>query len=1321
MTTAKTPAGTGGPTASSPNGGQQPAAEAARLGVPISAVTAETFVVAARTGVSAAALASWDAGLARPPRVLVPIDVQALVVGQGVSVPAAPVLPQLADPTTTPAAGVDITTAMPPVPPFSPTTDRAPGVYLHWAAPDGVTSTQTLTPTPKAPGADISSSMRPLADRWLVVRVGGGTPRRTRSWILEAERGRKVDLGSWVPTDTAPDDGTSRTPHFPSNRLTAVAGGDPAWAAVYDAVEDRFAMHDDLSDLDPADAAGPLSYLVCGWWSVDANDPLYVADQRRFVETAASLKWAVPTVAVPTAAARDVAATRLAAVGLGQSLVARTDVVDTSGRTTQAAETFVHPAVAEIAGQLLIGQPADHPQRSLLHGCVIGVPPGGQGIDPMPDPSTVEIAVGASATEAFAAILTADVADAAAREAQEQLVEAFSQGLISQLDAADGLVTLDEATHDAGFIVLPGDSVRTDMLMTGDRLAAGAAVAEGRLDALHQTTLSEIADTTTQATAVASTEKQFGLAIERSFHDVLSDRAIKLASAINATVPAPQAFTAVPVDVAAEPYADALDPVVTMRGLVRSLRHGYDGRLAPDDTLACRVSGLEVTSLAGLFDGADAVAPLGNGAVPPECDTLLQELVVDDYTYVDQAAAYVATSTGLPVASVTARMVAEHALRYDTTTASPVAGSVATETGKDLLRTASLRDGMDASPIATTHWIQPWVPMFLEWTVGLRIDESVTGWTLTDTDLDPGAGSTGDPGPAGTTVEYSGRTLLTSVAARTFAAQVQAFVNDEEARGPSGAVIQPDQVGSLTAVASVGAGLDLLSGALTDLHPQLLGLAWADASRSHAQADGTPLLPTPVAAPVLIRSGVAWFEKVRVVDAFGRFVDISPSSVAASASLQPIVAAAPAPPSQVDGQQAAAQVLLRPRFTRPGRTLLDFVDASAADGVDPAPAMVDQSDAGGTVSPVSGWLLPDHFDGALEVFDAAAEPLGMLLEDLGGAVVWEGAPGRPGPAGAPPSALSPADTAARHVVRMAAAMVAADAARRADPTADPDEESALSAMLRVIDTTAWTVDPFGSLGTEHQSVLVGRPIAVLRMQLQLQIVDDLESGADAELNLDAAGLALRQAAYDRLSAQQIAVRLGELTRTDDGVLGYFVDDDYSLFTPVSPEVLAQARASGRLVGQLGALGPDMAAAPAVVPVTHPYVDDRETPLQTRPGQTVRLTVLMAPGGSAHATCGMFPRVETPLSRDWIAPALKLLVPTFRVGPVLVDPAAVRVPKTTGLPKQQVFTSRPDPASWRDDPIAAATQDALLPLAAAVVREGYLRITLPDTADAPASS
>jgi hypothetical protein len=292
----------------------------------------------------------------------------------------------------------------------------------------------------------------------------------------------------------------------------------------------------------------------------------------------------------------------------------------------------------------------------------------------------------------------------------------------------------------------------------------------------------------------------------------------------------------------------------------------------------------------------------------------------------------------------------------------------------------------------------------------------------------------------------------------------------------------------------------------------------------------------------------------------------------------------------------------------------------------------------------------------------------------------------------------------------------------ADSLTPAGSESALAALLRAVDTTAWTSDPLGWIGTEHPSVLVGRPIAVLRMTLRIDVADDLATGSGAELTLGPSELAARQAAYNLLSSRAITVRVGELTRTDDTVLGYFVDDDYSRFTPVSPEVLVQARASGRLLGQLGVLGPVSASAPQPQPINHPYVDAAETPLQCRPGQSVHLTVLMAPGGWAHATSGLLPRVTTSLARDWIAEPLKTLLPTFRVGPLLTDPTTVRVPKSTGLPKQQVFTSRTNPSTWQDNPISPATQDALLPDQPAVTKEGWLRIVLPDpsASDGPGS-
>ena len=1152
----------------------------------------------------------------------------------------------------------------------------------------------------------------PLADRWLVVRVAGGTPRRTRAWVVEAERGLTVDLGSWPPDPQASPGG--RTPDFPSAQLTAMAGGDPAWAAVFDAVQDRFGMYDPLDDLTGEDLRGTISYLVCGWWSQDANDPLYPGTLAERSDTLATLNWATSAVAPDVQASRDLAVQRGGQLGLATPAAQAMRSVGTAGTSASGmAQASPHELIADTAGIVIAGGNPPLPALTLLHGSVLGVLPLGPaaGADDRPAAENVEVAVGASGTEAFAAMLALDQ-PADQQIADERLVAAFCDGLISMLDAPDGLVTLDQELQAAEFVSQPGGSATTDRLIQGDRIAAAQAKAGAAAAAASQAQAAQARD------QVMTQERGAQFLVQRTSFDTISVHQQK-----NAPASSPAQLTPRDLTVAAPAWQFPADPVVTLRSVNRSLRHGYDGRFGTDGSLACRVSGEERTQFAGLVDGSELVAPLGNGALPPECDRLLQELVLDDPTRLQETATYAATARSLPAEQVTARLAAEHALRWDTTAA---------PAGKDLLRAVSLWAGTEPSPVATTFWRQPWVPLFLEWELTLHVDDQTDRWQLTEVDLDVAPGATPDPGPDVQEIVARGRVLLTSMAARQFAAKVADFINDETQRGPALAVLQPDEQAALSEVAAAGALFDVLSGGLQGLREELLGLAWADAGRVTVDGAGSRTPPAPVAAPLLLRGGVASFTRMRIVNAFGRTIEIPPASITgaavaerlqpppasgtapppASRSAAPTPAAPPAAGSVSDGQPP---LLLRPRLMRPSRLELNFADPAAADGTVPALATVNQVDPAQAINPVCGWLLPDHLDGSLEVFDGAAQQLGMLLEDTDGRVVWEGAPGLPGPAGAPPAPLPSDNAGTRHVVRLAAGVVAADALQRnqaaAGDAAQP-QESALSALLRTVNTTLWTVNPFGATGTEHVASLVGRPIAVVRMTLLLNVLDDLSTGPDAELTLDAAALAVRQAAYNRLASRQITVRLGELTRTDDGVLGYVADDDYTRFTPVSPEVLAAARASGRHAGQLSVLGDGSAADPAVVPITHPFVDDSEQPLITRPGQLVYLTVLMVPGGAAHATTGVLPRVRVQLARDWVADALQQLSPSLRIGPVLVDPATVRLPKITALPKDQVFTARTDETTWHDDVIAAATQDALLPDSPPVFREGYVRAQQP---------
>jgi hypothetical protein len=386
-------------------------------------------------------------------------------------------------------------------------------------------------------------------------------------------------------------------------------------------------------------------------------------------------------------------------------------------------------------------------------------------------------------------------------------------------------------------------------------------------------------------------------------------------------------------------------------------------------------------------------------------------------------------------------------------------------------------------------------------------------------------------------------------------------------------------------------------------------------------------------------------------------------------------------------------------------------------GADGTEARVDQIEPALMVNPVAGFLLPDHLDESLEIFSVDGSPVGELLhEAVSGGVTWEIAAGRPGPADAGPGFdLAPAQQA---LGDFAAGLVAADATARGGEALaqDPKRESALSALLRAIDTTLWTVDSFATLGAEHVAGLVGRPIAVVRAQLRLELMPP----TDVDLS-DAARAAEWDAALARAKSHAFEVRIGEVTRSDDGVLGFFVDDDYSRFRLVDKVIAATAANAGRSRGKLELLGTNT-GKPAASAITHPYIAgrDEDDTLSLHIGQTVTLTILMHPSGKCTLTSGILPRKALALARDWVGPGLAKIAPSLRTGPVLVETdldteGQVRLPKVSVFGKSQNFLWRDTPATWRTDAILAATQTALLPDTPAELREGWIRVA-PDKPD-----
>ncbi len=114
---------------------------------------------------------------------------------------------------------------------------------------------------------------------------------------------------------------------------------------------------------------------------------------------------------------------------------------------------------------------------------------------------------------------------------------------------------------------------------------------------------------------------------------------------------------------------------------------------------------------------------------------------------------------------------------------------------------------------------------------------------------------------------------------------------------------------------------------------------------------------------------------------------------------------------------------------------------------------------------------------------------------------------------------------------------------------------------------------------------MGRPIAVVRAQLRAA---SCSRPTDVDLS-DPVRAGEWARAQESLQRFAFPVRIGELTRTDDGVLGFFVDDDYSRLAArrqgdrgQRARLRAAAAASSACIGAAGGV-------PGVTPIEHPYV------------------------------------------------------------------------------------------------------------------------------------
>ena len=358
------------------------------------------------------------------------------------------------------------------------------------------------------------------------------------------------------------------------------------------------------------------------------------------------------------------------------------------------------------------------------------------------------------------------------------------------------------------------------------------------------------------------------------------------------------------------------------------------------------------------------------------------------------------------------------------------------------------------------------------------------------------------------------------------------------------------------------------------------------------------------------------------------------------------------------------------------------------------------ADATPLTPPVCGILLPDFVDQSLEVYDATGNAVGQIAAD--DPVRDNGAAAQtlsvsfnllPWVAAALPDVADPTSAITNPTLRRFVQSLLAQSV--SVPANAPGwHETGFTAMMRVFDTVRSTLDPtFNTADTRVR--LLGEPILVMNTRLSFEA-----SNQDArELKNNP------QPITEPPALPVMHVRIGDVTRPDDGVLGCFLikgSPSEDRFAPVSLEAAEKAVLNQMVFG----------ASQKIEKVTHPFVVDQVSEFDLAANSQFDTVILADARGSLYATCGLLPRKTIVVPKDFIDPSLKKLEPTFAVGPLLgferqgALVPVIPAPTIEGMDAEFVHD---DDATYPEMPLPSTPPIAELPSKRVRLTEGWVRM------------
>lgn len=270
-----------------------------------------------------------------------------------------------------------------------------------------------------------------------------------------------------------------------------------------------------------------------------------------------------------------------------------------------------------------------------------------------------------------------------------------------------------------------------------------------------------------------------------------------------------------------------------------------------------------------------------------------------------------------------------------------------------------------------------------------------------------------------------------------------------------------------------------------------------------------------------IRGGYLKFDRIQIVDSFGQFQEIEPEGLAVTEDFRK------------DEEVYNQYIMLPPRFIQNSR--LNFQWISSRTNRD---CEMDLGD-----SPICGFVLANHIDQSMMVYDDDGIMLGSLYVSGfdGGSVRWRQAPSNEGlkpdeDGGIPKDMNIDLYNFLNEIYRLS----------------KEEHINVLTDLLKCIDDSMWNINTSNQQEERGLSLLIGRPIALAKSTLKLEQELKKEDFHVLEKN------SRRKVDIPKVNIDnfELPVYLGEEVHQNDGLVGFFITDgkvDYSEFYNCSSE------------------------------------------------------------------------------------------------------------------------------------------------------------------------